>query len=75
LLDDPLSAVEAHLDDHLFSRALSGDFCHHMTRIIVTHHVHFLPRCDRVIVMEKGEIQQFGAYPTSFQMEVYLLVL
>ncbi len=33
-----------------------------MTRVIVTHHVHFLPRRDRVLVMEKGEIQHFDTY-------------
>jgi ABC-type multidrug transport system fused ATPase/permease subunit len=32
------------------------------TRILVTHHVHFLPRCDKVIVLEGGQIKYYGKY-------------
>lgn len=62
LLDDPLSAVDAHVGEHLFDKAIVGDVCPEATRILVTHHVHFLPRCDKVIVLEGGEIKHFGKY-------------
>jgi len=62
LLDDPLSAVDAHVGEHLFHEAITGDVCKGATRVLVTHHVHFLPRCDTVIVLEKGMIKHAGRY-------------
>eukprot|EP00978_Attheya_sp_CCMP212_P023150 scaffold70236_cov57-Attheya_sp.AAC.1 len=62
LLDDPLSAVDAHVGEHLFRHALTGDISKGKTRILVTHHVHFLPRCDKVIVLKRGSIAHVGTY-------------
>lgn len=62
LLDDPLSAVDAHVGEHLFKKAVTGTVCKDATRILVTHHVHFLPRCDAVIVLDGGEIKHYGKY-------------
>ncbi len=62
LLDDPLSAVDAHVGEHLFRRAITGEVSAGTTRLLVTHHVHFLPRCDKVIVMEGGRIKHYGKY-------------
>lgn len=62
LLDDSLAAVDAHVGEHLFSRAVCGDLCGTMTRIMVTNHLPFLSRCDRVLVMENGEIKHFDTY-------------
>ena len=57
LLDDPLSAVDSHVGEHLFSEAIAGEISNGRTRILVTHHVHVLSRCDMVIVMENGTIK------------------
>lgn len=62
LLDDPLSAVDAHVGEHLFKNAITGKVCKGTTRILVTHHVHFLPRCDKVLVLDGGKVQHFGKY-------------
>ena len=62
MLDDPLSAVDAHVGEHLFAKAIAGDVAEGLTRVLVTHHVHFLSRCDKVIVMEKGRIAHQGTY-------------
>jgi len=62
LMDDPLSAVDAHVGEHLFKEAITGDVCKGATRVLVTHHVHFLPRCDSVIVLEKGTVKHAGSY-------------
>lgn len=62
LMDDPLSAVDSHVGEHLFSQAIAGDIAKGLTRILVTHHVHFLARCDKVIVMKKGRIAHEGSY-------------
>jgi len=62
LMDDPLSAVDAHVGEHLFKEAITGEVCKGATRVLVTHHVHFLPRCDSVIVLEKGTVKHAGSY-------------
>ena len=62
LLDDPLSAVDAHVGEHLFKHAITGKVCKGTTRILVTHHVHFLPRCDKVLVLDGGRVQHCGTY-------------
>ena len=53
LLDDPLGAVDAHVGAHIMEHAICGllkDKC----RILVTHQLHVLPRCDRIVIMDKG---------------------
>lgn len=62
LLDDPLSAVDGHVGEHLFANAFCGDISKGTTRLLVTHHVHFLHRCDAVIVLEDGKVAHYGTY-------------
>jgi ATP-binding cassette subfamily C (CFTR/MRP) protein 1 len=62
LLDDPLSAVDSHVGEHLFSKAIAGDISKGMTRILVTHHAHVLAQCDKVIVFEHGRIKYQGKF-------------
>ena len=57
LLDDPLSAVDSHVGEHLFEKAINGKIAAGTTRLLVTHHVHFLPRCYKVIVMKDGKVR------------------
>ena len=61
LLDDPLSAVDVHVAQHLYSECLVG-LLHCTTRILVTHHVHFLHDADFIVVVEGGKIRQIGPY-------------
>ena len=37
-------------------------FCSCQTRILVTHGLTYLPRCDRVVVMSDGRISEVGSY-------------
>jgi ABC-type multidrug transport system fused ATPase/permease subunit len=46
----------------MFSKAIAGEETKDTTCVLVTHHVHFLPRCDKVIVMNQGRIQHQGTY-------------
>jgi ATP-binding cassette subfamily C (CFTR/MRP) protein 1 len=62
LFDDPLSAVDSGVSEHLFTNAIAGDVTRGATRIIVTHHVHVLPECDSVIVLEDGQIKHQGTH-------------
>jgi ATP-binding cassette subfamily C (CFTR/MRP) protein 1 len=63
LLDDVLSAVDAHVARHLFSRAIKH-LLQHRTVIMVSHQVQFLPQADMVVVMHKGKAVQVGSYST-----------
>ncbi|KAF5021658.1 hypothetical protein F66182_6316 [Fusarium sp. NRRL 66182] len=61
LMDDPLSAVDAHVGRHIFDNAilgLLGDKC----RILATHQLWVLSRCDRIIWMESGKIQAVDTF-------------
>lgn len=61
LLDDPLSAVDAHVGNHLFEKCISG-LLKHKTRVLVTHQLHFLPAVDRILVVKNGCIVEQGSY-------------
>lgn len=51
LLDDPLSAVDAHVSAHLFHDCISK-YLHGKTRILVTHQLQYLPFVDHVFVLD-----------------------
>ncbi|ORX63493.1 hypothetical protein BCR32DRAFT_330852 [Anaeromyces robustus] len=61
LMDDPLSAVDAHVSRALFDNCILGALAN-KTRILVTHHLHVLPRVDYIIVMKNGRIEEQGEY-------------
>lgn len=61
LMDDPLSAVDAHVGRHIFDNAILGllkDKC----RILATHQLWVLNRCDRIVWMEAGKIQAIDTF-------------
>lgn len=61
LMDDPLSAVDAHVGRHIMDNAICGllkDKC----RILATHQLHVLSRCDRIIWVEDGRIQAVDTF-------------
>lgn len=51
LLDDPLSAVDAHVGRQLFDECISG-YLRHTTRILVTHQLHYLKAADYIVIMQ-----------------------
>ena len=61
LLDDPLSAVDAHVGKWLFERCICG-VLRNKTRVLVTHQTQFLPQVDRVAVLGGGRLLHFGTY-------------
>ncbi|KAJ1679682.1 hypothetical protein EV182_001553, partial [Spiromyces aspiralis] len=63
LLDDPLSAVDAHVGRHIFNNVLgSNGLLKSRARILVTHAIHFLDQCDTVVMMRDGHIVESGAF-------------
>ncbi|GIL72743.1 hypothetical protein Vretimale_4441 [Volvox reticuliferus] len=61
LLDDPLSAVDAHVGRHLFDECICG-LLEDKTRLLVTHQLQYLPSADLVVVMAGGAVQHVGTY-------------
>ncbi|KAK9896913.1 hypothetical protein P389DRAFT_194562 [Cystobasidium minutum MCA 4210] len=61
LFDDPLSAVDSHVGQHLFKHALQGALAG-KTRILVTHALHFLPYVDNIITIDNGQVVEQGTY-------------
>ncbi|KAJ3073805.1 Multidrug resistance-associated protein 1 [Podochytrium sp. JEL0797] len=61
LMDDPLSAVDAHVGKHIFETCILNAL-KHKTRLLVTHQLHFVPACDLVLTMKDGQIAEFGTY-------------
>eukprot|EP01094_Clydonella_sp_ATCC50884_P009249 TRINITY_DN1877_c0_g4_i2.p1 TRINITY_DN1877_c0_g4~~TRINITY_DN1877_c0_g4_i2.p1 ORF type:complete len:1344 (+),score=519.36 TRINITY_DN1877_c0_g4_i2:436-4467(+) len=61
LLDDPLSAVDAHVGQELFSKCIREEMGG-TTRILVTHQLQFLPEVDEIWVMEGGRIVHSGSF-------------
>ncbi|XP_035377481.1 multidrug resistance-associated protein 5 isoform X1 [Electrophorus electricus] len=61
LLDDPLSAVDAHVGTHLFHSAIcraAGE----KTVIFVTHQLQYLEECDEVVMMKDGQVVEHGTH-------------
>ena len=61
-MDDPLSAVDAHVGRHIMDEAICGllkDKC----RVLATHQLHVLHRVDRIVWMKEGTIHKVATFP------------
>ncbi|KZW01098.1 cadmium ion transporter [Exidia glandulosa HHB12029] len=64
LLDDPLSAVDAHVGRALVSECLlarDGPMAGR-TKLLATHALHVLPHVDAIYVFEAGHVAEQGTY-------------
>ena len=63
LLDDPLSAVDAHVGKSIFDSVIGPKgMLKNKTRLFVTNSIHFLPQVDKVVMLVNGEIVETGTY-------------
>jgi len=73
VLDDPLSAVDAHVGRHIFREVLSSrGLLAGTTRILVTHQTQFLPIADKIVVLDKGQVLAEGSYQDLVESTVDL---
>lgn len=73
LLDDPLSAVDAHVGKLLFDECIGPNGYlarQRATRILVTHQVHFLKDADWIIVMEHGKVLRQGTFDDVMDIDL-----
>ena len=63
-LDDPLSAVDAHVGKHIFQEVMSNvdGILMKSTRILVTNAMQYVSSCDKVVVVDNGKIVASGSY-------------
>lgn len=64
LLDDPLSAVDAHVGKSIFTQVFDNQqgLLKDKTRILVTHNISVLSKVDNIIVMKGGRVVEIGSY-------------
>ncbi|KAF9585524.1 hypothetical protein BGW38_001959 [Lunasporangiospora selenospora] len=63
LFDDPLSAVDAHVDRHLWDNLIGPNgMLRDKTRLLVTHGIHHVGHVDEIMVLKNGQIAEMGKY-------------
>ncbi|KAH9481477.1 Multidrug resistance protein fer6 [Psilocybe cubensis] len=68
IMDDPLSAVDAHVGKALFHDAILGALRNEgKTVIFVTHALHFLSQCDYIYTLRDGRVAEKGTYEELIQ--------
>uniref|UniRef100_A0A8B9CS09 ABC-type glutathione-S-conjugate transporter n=1 Tax=Anser brachyrhynchus TaxID=132585 RepID=A0A8B9CS09_9AVES len=68
LLDDPLSAVDAHVGQHIFEHVLGpSGLLKDKTRVLVTHTIGILHQVDNIVVLVDGMISEIGSYQELLQ--------
>eukprot|EP00075_Anas_platyrhynchos_P035391 XP_027324644.1 multidrug resistance-associated protein 6 isoform X2 [Anas platyrhynchos] len=68
LLDDPLSAVDAHVGQHIFEHVLGPNgLLKNKTRVLVTHTISILHQVDNIVVLVDGMISEIGSYQELLQ--------
>ena len=58
LLDDPLSAVDTKVGQHLFQKCIC-EFLSDKTRVLVTHQLNFLGFMDKIALIDKANYTNF----------------
>ncbi|KFH68024.1 hypothetical protein MVEG_06754 [Podila verticillata NRRL 6337] len=61
ILDDPLSAVDAHVGKKLWEDCVMSEL-KDRTRVIATHQLHVLPDVDYILCMQNGVIAEEGTF-------------
>uniref|UniRef100_A0A8C8SY07 ATP-binding cassette sub-family C member 5 n=1 Tax=Pelusios castaneus TaxID=367368 RepID=A0A8C8SY07_9SAUR len=61
LLDDPFSAVDAHVGKSIFEECIK-EALKEKTVVLITHQLQYLEFCDEVILLEDGETYERGTH-------------
>lgn len=63
ILDDPLSAVDAHVARHLFKHVVGPKgILAGYTRLWVTHSLQYLSQADQIVVLRQGVLSEIGTF-------------
>lgn len=61
LLDDPLSAVDAHVAKHIFTEAIQG-YLSKKVVILVTHQLQFIKNAHKILLIKNGQQIAYGTF-------------
>ncbi|KAD4585541.1 hypothetical protein E3N88_23142 [Mikania micrantha] len=70
MLDDVLSAVDAHVASWILSNAILSPLMNQKTRILCTHNIQAIFAADIVVIMDKGQVKWVGS-PTNCSHSSY----
>ncbi|KAG5478611.1 hypothetical protein LSCM1_06014 [Leishmania martiniquensis] len=70
LLDDPLSALDAHVGERIVEECLLGALAG-KTRVLATHQMHVVPRADYVVALGDGRVEFCGSSADFMQSSLY----
>ena len=70
LLDDPLSAVDFKVGQHIFNKCIKGLIGHKM-RVLTSHQEQYMKGANNVIMMYKGRVLRSGSF-TELKDEGFL---
>ena len=63
MLDDPLSAVDAHVGKAIFDNVIGpSGVMGGKTRLFVTNSMSYLPQCNQIIMLDGGNVSEMGTY-------------
>ncbi|KAK4616029.1 ABC-type transporter cicA [Fulvia fulva] len=68
IMDDPLSAVDAHVGRHIMDNAICG-LLKGKARVLATHQLHVLHRVDRIVWMKDGAIHKIATFPQLMESD------
>ncbi|CAO3629947.1 unnamed protein product [Cunninghamella echinulata] len=77
LLDDPLSAVDAHVGKRLFDNVIGPNgLLKTKARLLVTHVIGYLPLVDKIVMLHDGRVILNGTYDQliSSETELYYIM-
>lgn len=61
ILDDPLSAVDAHVGKHIFREAIKGVLKNKIV-LLITNNLGFLPEADEIVYLAEGKVVAQGSF-------------
>ncbi|XP_048247431.1 ATP-binding cassette sub-family C member 5-like isoform X1 [Haliotis rufescens] len=68
LLDDPLSAVDVHVGQHIANEVLLK-MLKGKTVLFITHQLQYLVHCDEVMFLKEGQIEEKGTHDELMQQD------
>lgn len=67
ILDDPFSAVDSHVGEHMFEHVAKGMRDSGRTVLLITNQLHFVSQADYIGVLRKGKLVEQGTYDALSQ--------
>ena len=69
ILDDSLSAVDTETEDNIFKNILNN--INHCTKIIISHRISTVKKCDKIIVINNGKKIEEGNHSKLIELDGY----